>query len=53
MAHVQTYSDTGDSQSVSTAQGSRVRWRLGFGLLATSAAGFLALFGLPVFAGFF
>ena len=51
MAHLLTYSDTSVFQSLSTA--SQLSGRLGLGLLAGTAAVFLTLFGLPVFAGFF
>ena len=53
MAHVQTYSERNVFNGRSTAYGSQLSGRLGLGLLAGTAALFLTLFGLPVFAGFF
>ena len=53
MAHVLTYSETSVFQSLSTASASQLSGQLGLGLLAGTAAVFLTLFGLPVFAGFF
>jgi len=53
MAHVLKYSEINDFQSLSTGHGSELSGRLGLGLLASTAAVFLTMFGLPVLAAFF